>query len=474
MSGGWSSQNGDDLDDIDAWMARRNAQAALQPQADAFARKLWSQASQNGGDLYAGNPSDLTAIGLAALGGVGPYATTAANSDDQGGDDGAFDPYSATGAGLKQDGAAASDGDAGNDGPYPSNAVSNISQQGLPISGSQSPGPDRSLPSGINDPWVSELDVVGQPTTPTPHDGFLDRLNHSLPARVAGGAMGYIVGLPWSAIRAGRHAVEGVEDGVNFARSLLSPEGRAEALNEAMSATHNALQYGRSVMADPSELTHDAISGLAAANRSLNPLATPIPDTASGAFGHELDIGANAGETLTNIVGAVALPEVAEGLNAVRTFAATRDANIAKFMGQGFDEATARYLSKPYKGQGEHAIIPQAQDRILGFKPPWLGKVTIPDWIMDSPLNVSKPRGLSQGDFYEYHYGVDPHFYGSRLPRYLNGGKGWSGGQLGAERYSGAEQLWRRTPQIWKDYPAGATLGDSLGLLPGDDPGAPQ
>ena len=472
MSEGWSSPDNGDLGDLDAWMKWRNAQVALRPEADAFARNLWNQSIQNGDDLYAGNPSDLTAIGLAALDGVTPYAATAANDDDQGGDDGAFDPYSATGAGLKQDGAAASTGDASNDGPYPSNAASNTSQQGLPISGSQTPGPDRSLPSGINDPWVSELEVIGQPTSPTPHDGFLDRLNHSLPARVAGGAAGYLVGLPWGVARAGLHAVEGVEDGVNFARSLLSPEGRAEALNEATSATHNALQYGRSVMADPARLAHDAASVGKTAIHDVIP--TSMADTGLGEFGHEFGLGANAGEALTNIVGAVAVPEVAEGLNAARTFAATRDANIAKFMGQGFDEQTARYLSKPYDGRGDHALISQSQNAVFGFKTPLLKKVQIPDWIKDSPVNVSKPRGLSQGDFYEYHYAVDPQFYGAGLPRDLNGGKGWSGKRLGAERYSGAEQLWRRMPQIWKDYPAGATLGDSLGLLPGDDPGAPQ
>jgi hypothetical protein len=114
------------------------------------------------------------------------------------------------------------------------------------------------------------------------------------------------------------------------------------------------------------------------------------------------------------------------------------------------------------------------ENTLFGFKTPWLKKVPIADWIKDSPLNVSKPRGMSQGDFYEYRYAVDPQFYGARLPQDLNCGRGWSGKRVGAERYSGAEQIWRRTPQIWKDCPAGATLGDSLGLLPGDDPEAPQ
>src|ERR1700761_9455152 len=110
MSENWSSPDDSDLGDLDAWMKWRNAQAALRPEADAFARNLWGQSTQNGGDLYAGNPSDLTAIGLAALGGVAPYATTAANDDGQGGGDGAFDPSSATGAGSIQGAAVVSAG----------------------------------------------------------------------------------------------------------------------------------------------------------------------------------------------------------------------------------------------------------------------------------------------------------------------------------------------------------------------------
>jgi len=59
MPQSWSSQDGDDPDDVDAWMARRNAQVALRPEAEAAGRDLWNRAIQTGDDLYAGNPSDL-------------------------------------------------------------------------------------------------------------------------------------------------------------------------------------------------------------------------------------------------------------------------------------------------------------------------------------------------------------------------------------------------------------------------------
>lgn len=89
---------------------------------------------------------------------------------------------------------------------------------------------------------------------------------------------------------------------------------------------------------------------------------------------------------------------------------------------------------------------------------------------MDGPLNVSKTRGLSQYDFYKYHYSVYPDYYGGRIRRKLNGGKGLSGNSLRFERYSNTRRTSARIPPIWKDYYAGATLGDALNQLPQDSP----
>jgi hypothetical protein len=321
---------------------------------------------------------------------------------------------------------------------------------------------------------TSELEVIGPSTAQAHNSGLLDSLNHNYAARVAAGGIGYLVGLPVGVGRAGLHALQGLGDGLRFAESLTSPEGRAKALDEAKTSTHNALQYGRSVMANPSRLANDAASAGVDAVHNLVPFTTPMARTASGELGHEFGIGMNAGETATNVAGLIAAPEVFEGLNAARTFAATREADVARRMAQGFDEPTARYLAKGYEGGGDHALIPRRQDSIVGIPTPRLKKVQIPDWIMNSPLNVSKPRGMSQGDFYEYHYGVDPRFYGARLPRDLNGGKGWSGKRLGAERYSGPGRVWARTPQIWKDTATLDVMGGGIGLLPTYDPETPQ
>jgi hypothetical protein len=442
MSEAWSSQDDDDLGDLHAWIARRNARLALQPKAIGVARDLWNQATQSGDDLYAGNPSDLTAIGLAALGGATARLTTA-NVDTQNG--GLAYPSPATGGGRNS---SASADDGGSQGP---------------LSASQNPA---------NAPWVSQLDVVGPPPEQPSTPSFLNSLNHNPIARVAGGLAGYAIGLPAGVARGGWHALEGVGDGLNFARSLFFPEGLAKAWNEAQAATHGALQYGRGVAADPSRLVRDAVSGGMAAVQSVVP--TSIADTALGEFGHELGLGMNAGETAANVAGFFAAPEVVGGLNAARTFAATRDANILEMTERGLNEPTAKYLSKAYKGQGDHALVQKSQKSVLGFETPLLEGAQIPKWLMDGPLNVSKPRGLSQYDFYKYHYGVDPNYYGGSLPPGLNGGKGLSGNLLGFERYSNPGRTWARIPYPWKDYVAGVTSGDVLRQPPQTSAGAPQ
>ena len=432
MAQSWPSQDGDDPEDIDAWMPRRNAQVALRPEADAAGRDLWNQTIQTGDDLYAGNPSDITAIGLAALVGAAPNLTPA-SSDDQ----------DARGGGFQR-------------GP----ALSAV--------------PVATPTSNTDYPSVSELDVVGRLPDQTPHPSFLDGLNHSWPARIAGGVAGYAVGLPFGVGRAGWHAIEGVGDGQKFAAGLFSHEGRARALDDTQTAAHNALQYGRSVLANPSRLANDAATQGAAAVHSVVPFKTPMADTALGEIGHEFGIGMNAGETATNIAGLIATPEVFEGLNAVRTFAATREANIAEMMARGIDEPTAVKLSRRYDGQGDHAVIQKRQKSILGFKTPLLKEAPIPQWFMDGPLNVSKPRGLSQYDFYKYHYGVDGQFHGGKLPNGPDGPRGFSGRNLGFERYGQPGRTWARIPQIWKDYYAGVTSGDVMRQLPQDAVETPQ
>jgi hypothetical protein len=67
MAGGWAAQRVDDLDDIDAWMAKRNGNVAVRREAEAVGRDFWNQATRDGQDLAAPRPIDLVSIGVGAL-----------------------------------------------------------------------------------------------------------------------------------------------------------------------------------------------------------------------------------------------------------------------------------------------------------------------------------------------------------------------------------------------------------------------
>jgi len=448
MAQDWSSQSDDDAaDDTGSWIVRRNAQLALQAEADKVGRDLWNQATRDGNGLYAGNPSDLRAIGLATLGNPESYSPVTADEDERG-----VDPVY---------GFAGAPGRPSTEGGSP-----------VPRAQDRSPSPPRS--SEIDVPTVSELNVLGRRPVQAPHPGLLDDLDHNPAVRAAAGGLGFVGGLFVGVPRTGVHAIEGIGEAARFAGGLFNPQGRADAWNGTKAAANSTLQYLGSRLAHPSRLGSDIAAQGAAAVHSVIPFTTPMGDNVLGEMKHEFGIGANAGEALTNVVGLASGFELAQSLNAIRGFEAAQPARIAKYMAQGFDEPTAIHLSKPYKGMGDHGPVPRRQDSILGFKAPALKKVPIPDWVMDSPFNVSKPRGMSQGDFYEYHYRVDPRFYGARLPKDLNGGKGWSGKRLELERYDGPGRIWARTPSLYKDAAAAMSYDGSLRQRRQDDPGSPR
>ena len=102
------------------------------------------------------------------------------------------------------------------------------------------------------------------------------------------------------------------------------------------------------------------------------------------------------------------------------------------FRRQGFKPAQAKYLAQDYPatGMGHHFPI----SRSLA------GKLGIPDWLRDSPLNVLRPNGISRGRFYELHYMVDENFYGAALSPSIGGS--WRGAQLGLEMYNPSIRWW--------------------------------
>jgi hypothetical protein len=477
MAGGWSARRADDLDDIDAWMAQRNADVALQPQADAFARNLWNQGTQSGDNLSAPQPSDLTAIGLAALTGRLQDFTWPrkgdGTSDDA--DGGAFSGLAASDSGTGQiNGRPAP----ANDGWPESGPLSYVDAgQWSPIIRADQPSVAAS-----NAPSVDELEIDA-PAYPNPTSrGDAGGWEHNPAVKALGGTVGFLGGVLTSPLRSVYHAAGDLKDAALFAGKLVNPfdaEGRAEAAGQARDEIHGALQYGRSVIANPGQLVGDASAAGKAAVQSMNPFSAPTADTAGDEMKHQFGIGMNVGEAAANVAGLFGGGEAIAGIRAARAFEATREASIAKSMAQGLDEETAQYLSKAYEGKGHHAIIPQRFETISSEKwgipiPAVLEGKKIPKLIMDSPFNVSRPRGMSQGDFYDYHYGVDGNFYGARLPSGLNGGRGWSGKRLNLERYSFPQRLWDGTPTIWKDVAGIVDAAKIPGLFEGQDQGAPR
>jgi RHS repeat-associated protein len=132
----------------------------------------------------------------------------------------------------------------------------------------------------------------------------------------------------------------------------------------------------------------------------------------------------------------------------VGTGAAARYPAYMYFRRQGFNAAQANYLSKPYARIGHHFPLRQA----IG------NRLRVPKFIIDSPLNVLRPRGMSRGLFYELHYRVDPTFYYAPFPRTIGGG--WRGGQIGLQKYGIVGRTWYGTSAPLKE-----TIGVGAGLI---------
>jgi len=323
------------------------------------------------------------------------------------------------------------------------------------------------LNAGLN-VWTGEApDYARRPGAGRP---ALERpwWDQSAAAKGIAGGVAYVGGAVVGVPRAAKHAVEGIVDlagsGLDLA-GVRGAEARRATLKQMADAGRGVLQYARAAVDDPAMVVTDVRDVGGRALRDMSPLNAPMSGSLQDVVRHQFSAGENLGETATNIVGTLAGGEVLGGLRAASTFEATRAANIAKFIKQGASPKLAEYLAEPYVGMGHHAVAPRRvkiPESILGIpvNEAWAGQ-RLPRSLSDSPFNVSKPPGMSRGDFYEHHYGVDRRFHGARLPADLNGGKGWSGKKLGLRRYGLVERSWKGTPVPTKGAAAiGAGLDD--------------
>lgn len=262
-------------------------------------------------------------------------------------------------------------------------------------------------------------------------------------------ALGTLAGAP----KAVMDAVGDVKDAGRFGlewAGALGPQTQARARGEAADAAGGALRYVRGAIDDPSRLVSDAREAAGHAIDNMSPLNVDLSGSLGDVAHHQFRHGLNFGEGVTNVAGLFAGGELVQGLRAAEAFEATRAARIAKFVDQGANPKLAEYLAQPYPGVGHHAVIARRLAK----------KMNLPPWLVDSPVNISSPRGMSRGDFYEHHYRVDPKAGGFRLPAELNDGKGWRPKELGLTKYNLPQRIWFGTPVPLKDVMATLPLLD--------------
>lgn len=132
----------------------------------------------------------------------------------------------------------------------------------------------------------------------------------------------------------------------------------------------------------------------------------------------------------------------------------------SRFRGQGYSPRQARYLTTPYgtKRMGHH------------FLQRWVGRALgLPGGVMESPLNLLRPRGISLGRFYELHFRADRFFSGAAFPKAIGGN--WLGASSGLVKPGVFGRLWYGSPTALKLTVGGAYLGGAAiyGLLNGEE-----
>ena len=303
--------------------------------------------------------------------------------------------------------------------------------------------------------------AVAKPPAPRPaprsEDSSGERwLDHSPTAKVVAGSVARKVGFIPGAARGAWHIAGDLADDAYFLTRLLNPldsviNPRGEAAwDEVIDAAGGYVDYAKTAISNPSMILNDMNAGAGRLNARLDPRATPPAETFAGEVRRNFDIGLNQGELAADVGAFVYGGPM---LRRVGEFGPGRKILTASdYIAQGVPPGTARYFEQPYKGIGHHAVGRSA--KLYS----WLGGGPVPRTIVESPLTRVRPRGLTNGEFFPLHYGVDKYYYGGKVPAELGGG-GWSGKRLDWDKYDAIDRYWYGTPAPLKAAAGAGVLG---------------
>ncbi len=281
----------------------------------------------------------------------------------------------------------------------------------------------------------------GNWSEPSPHSAG-NLLDHSRLAKAVGGEAAFEAGLLAGGVHSLWDTATGLYDAGKFVVSLTDPNKAAAAWNGAVNAVRGAASYVENGVQHPGDVLNDIRSAAHQANVDYNPLGTPMNETFIGELRRKFGIGHNDGRLAGNVAQAVAGLELVKGADVVGLAGRLGDplakgADAATIAAFGRDAPRGVYLQKAYDGVGHHF-----------FPERWSKPLNLPASVRNSSLNVLKPNGLTQEEFYKLHYFVDPQSRINRLPNRFGGA--WNGKRLGIQRGNLADRLWYGSPQPLK------------------------